>query len=117
MAKYDTLINPDAIQTVKLTVSVDVTAVAPWYQDGFHGFAMNDAASGEELVLDVSMRTWQVNIGSLTGVVGEIIYITPAGVLTNTASTNRPFGRVTVAKDSSNVVDLLVLPQVVTNAS
>jgi hypothetical protein len=105
------LINPDPIQSVKLTVPADVDGLAPYYQSGFHGITMADADSGEEVILDVSQRTWQLNVGALTAVVGTVLYITSAGVLTNSGSGNRAFGRVVAAKDANDIADVLILPQ------
>jgi len=78
---------------------------------GFHGTVMNDGVSGQEVALEIAQRVVEVNIGSLTGAKGEIIYMNGAGVLTNT-NTDRPVLKVVKAKNAGNYVQALVLPQV-----
>lgn len=99
--------------------TVDLTLVAsaakekgtPWYQNGFHGVLMEDASSGDSVALDIGLREWQINVGALTAAKGDVLYInTTTGALSNT-DTDRPFGKVSQAKDSNNIAWVVILPQ------
>jgi predicted RecA/RadA family phage recombinase len=85
------------------------------YEDGFHGVVVNDVLDTEIGVLDISVQEIEIDlVGASTR--GSRVYITPAGSLTNTASTNRPVGIVTaVVADGVGVASgkmrMLVLPQ------
>ena len=114
MAKTHVLIQPEPIQSVRFTVpsGVTVEAFQPYYINGVHGMVMQDASENEECSLDISSRTWQMNIGGLTGTVGTKLYINiTTRALTNT-NTDRLFGIVVKAKDSNNVADVLIYPNV-----
>jgi hypothetical protein len=86
---------------------IDVT----WY-----GFACADAQSGDQVAIDVSMSEFELVIpAGLTANVGDLLYVVHAtGVITDTdpddGSVTR-FLKVTVAKDSNNVVWGIQLPQ------
>lgn len=74
---------------------------------------MQDAVSGETIALEIAQREHEINIGSVAGAKGAILYITAAtGAITATAGSGKaPFAKVTVAKDSNNVVWAVLLPQ------
>lgn len=97
---------------VDVTADRAVTKGDPVVFEGFHGIAMQDAASGDELALEVSLREHEISVpGSVTAAKGDVLYITDAGTVTNTSSGNRAFFKVTQAKDANNVVWGLLLPQ------
>lgn len=101
-------------KAVDVVVSADVTKGDPVVAQGWHGIAMADAASGDTVALEVASREHELVVDS--GVVaakGDVLYITPDGVLDDTSNSgaNAPFIKVTVAKDSNNVVWGILLPQ------
>jgi len=79
--------------------------------EGFFGIAMNDAASGDTIAIEVAQREHELVVGSgITAAKGAILYVSAAGVITNTNS-DKAFLKVTVAKDSNNYVWGILLPQ------
>lgn len=98
-------------KAVDVTVDAAVEKGDVVLAQGFHGIAMGDAASGEEVALEIALREHEINVGSVTAAKGATLYLTPAGAITATASTNRPFLKVTVAKDANNYVWGVLLPQ------
>jgi len=97
-------------------VDVTVTQEAvlkgePVLADGFHGIAMQNASSGDEIAIEIAQRVHELNVGSLTAAKGDILYITAAGALTNTVGSNKKFGKVVSAKDSNSIAWVLLLPQ------
>lgn len=83
----------------------------PCYIEGFHGVAMGYASSGEEVSLEIAQREHEFTIASgVVGNKGMVLYIDTDGVISNDNS-NRPFCKVTVAKDSNNVILAILLPQ------
>jgi len=103
-------------ETVQITLMATKEKGTPWYQDKFHGFICEDGSSGDSVALDIALREWQVNIGQLTAGKGDVIYINiTSGALSNT-NTDRPFARVSQAKDANNVAWLVLLPQCATEA-
>lgn len=111
MALLNVLTRPDAIQSVVFTPLEDVEKNQPYYAVGLHGFVMEDAGSGDEVVLDVSARTWQVNVGNLSVSKGDKIYIDTATNELTTDSNDRWFGTVVSDKDDNDIVEILVAPQ------
>lgn len=80
--------------------------------DGFHGILMDNASSGETVAIEIATREHEITVpGGVTAAKGAILYITSAGVITNTKSGNRAFLKVTEAKDSNNIVWGVILPQ------
>jgi hypothetical protein len=98
---------------VKLTATKTIAAKALTREAGFHGVAFRGASSGEEVVIAIEQCEIEVTVGGgVTAAVGDILYITDAGVITNTSSGNTACLKVTVAKDTNNVVWGILLPQV-----
>lgn len=99
-------------KAVDVVVAAAVTKGSPVVAEGWHGVAMADAASGETVALEVAAREHEFTVGGgVTAAKGDILYLTSAGAFTNTSSGNRPFIKVTVAKDANNVVWGILLPQ------
>jgi predicted RecA/RadA family phage recombinase len=86
------------------------------YDGGFFGFAMGSASSGEHVVNEISQREYEFKVPSgLTALKGGILYISSAGVITET-NTDRPFATVTQSKDANNYVWGILCPQVTNNS-
>ena len=99
-------------KAVDVTVTQTITKGDVVTADGFNGIALQDAVSGETIAIEIATREHEINIGgSVTGAKGAVIYITSAGVLTNTSAGNKPFCKVTVAKNANNYVWAVLLPQ------
>ena len=79
--------------------------------EGWNGVAMRDFTSGETVAIETTQREFVFNIGALTGAKGDVLYLTSAGALSNTASGNTPVIKITKAKNSDNVVWAKLLPQ------
>lgn len=87
----------------------------------WYGFACEDAESGDQLNLDISASEFELVIpADVSAAVGAILYIVKAtGEITDEETTgegeseedNIPFMKVTVEKDSNNVVWGIQLPQ------
>jgi hypothetical protein len=83
----------------------------PELLDEFHGILMQSASSGDEVALEIAQREHEITVGAgITAAKGDILYIDTDGAITNTNS-DRPFMKVTVAKDASNIVWGIILPQ------
>lgn len=97
--------------------AVDVVTVAavtkgnPAVAQGWHGIAMRSVASGETVALEVAAREHEINVGAVAAAKGAILYLTSAGVVTDVATGNRPFIKVTKAKNAANYVWGILLPQ------
>lgn len=99
-------------KAVDVVVTGDVTKGEPAYAEGWHGVALADGVSGDTVALEIAAREHEfVVAGGVTAAKGDVLYLTTAGAITNTASGNRPFCKVTVAKDANNVVWGILLPQ------
>lgn len=84
----------------------------PVFVDGFHGVLMADASSGDSVAIEIKQRVHEITVaGGVTGTKGTKLYITTAGVITNTVGSNRFFGTVVSAKDVNNVLWVLLAPQ------
>lgn len=78
----------------------------------FIGILMNAGSSGDQVALDIAQDEVEFAVPqSVTANVGDTLYMTAGGVITNTSSGNRAFAKVTVAKDSNNIVWAIRLPQ------
>ncbi len=98
-------------KAVDVVLSADVVSGAPVVAEGWHGIAMTDGATGETIAIEVAPREYELNVGAVAAAKGAILYLTSGGVVTATSSGNRPFIKVTVAKDAGNVVWGILLPQ------
>ncbi len=99
-------------KTVKVTASTAVTANSVVQIQNFIGLALNSAQSGEQVVLLIEPCEIELTVpGGVTANVGDVLYMTPTGTITNTHTGNKPFLKVTVAKDANNVVWGILLPQ------
>lgn len=100
-------------KAVDVTVDATITKGDVVYKDGFAGIAMQDAVSGETIALEIAQREHEINVGGISAAKGAILYITAAtGAITATAGSGKaPFCKVTVAKDSNNIVWAVLLPQ------
>lgn len=100
-------------KAVDVVVSATVTKGVPIVAEGWHGIPMADAVSGETVALEVATREHELTVdSSVVAAKGDILYLTSAGVIDDSSSGNRPFLKVTVAKDANNVVWGILLPQV-----
>ncbi len=80
------------------------------------GLALESAAAGEQVVLDIEQAEYETNqvAAGVTFEVGDAVYFDAAGkVLTNTdgAGANRLVGRATQASDANGVVWFILAPQ------
>jgi predicted RecA/RadA family phage recombinase len=98
-------------KAVDVTVLSTVTKGDVVLADGFAGIAMQDAVSGEEIAIEIATREHEINVGSVAAAKGDVLYLTSGGALTATVGSNKPFCKVTVAKDSNNIVWAVLLPQ------
>lgn len=105
------LVKTDPVQDYRFTPTEEVEVNQPYLVNGLHGFVMNDAVSGEETILDISSRTWQVSLGELNVGEGDDLFITTANELTATAGGNRWFGKVVTDPDENGVADVWIAPQ------
>lgn len=79
---------------------------------GWHGIAMGSASSGETVAIEVATREHEINVGGVAAAKGALLYLDAStGAITATSSGNRPFIKVTVAKDANNYVWGILLPQ------
>lgn len=79
---------------------------------GFHGIAMANASSGDEVALEIALREHTAVVpAGLAVAKGALLYLTSAGVFSTTASGNRLVGKATSAKDANNVITFVLLPQ------
>lgn len=106
----NTLTRVSPIQSKKITLTETVEKETPYFADGLHGFVMEDGDSGDEVTMDVSARTWEMNLGELSLGNGDSIYIDETGTLTDD-NTDRWFGTLLSDKDSNNVAEVLIAPQ------
>ena len=79
--------------------------------DGFFGITMAAGSSGDTVAMEIAQREHEIAIPEgLSAARGAILYISALGVITTTAS-DRPFMKVTLAKDANNYVWGILLPQ------
>lgn len=80
--------------------------------DGFFGITMTAGSSGDTVAIEIAQREHEIVLPTgLTAAKGDILYITPAGVIDDSASGNKAFLKVTQAKDENDVVWGILLPQ------
>lgn len=97
---------------VTYTGEAPIAKGLPLYQDGFYGMTMGAASSGERVAIEIAQREHEIVIGSgVAAAKGAILYIHTDNTVDATASGGKPFMKVTVAKDSNNVVWGILLPQ------
>lgn len=87
--------------------------------DGFLGFLTRDVKTGAgetaEAILTIEQaeyETDQIKVADEFAAGAKIYWDAAEGQLTETATDNRPAGRVTAAKDSNNVIWFILGPQV-----
>lgn len=79
--------------------------------DGFFGITMAAGSSGDTVAIEIAQREHEISIpGELTANRGDILYLDSSGAITTTDS-DKPFMKVTVAKDANNYVWGILLPQ------
>ncbi len=105
----DNLVSDGKAVTVTLIAGQAVEKGAPCYAEGFHGVAMKDAdgdTSDNIVSLETTEREFEHEVaGGVVAAKGDLLYITTDGTdVVNATNTNRPFCKVTVAKDANNVV-------------
>lgn len=107
-------------KSVKVTVPENTSIKAQQFYllDGFFGMAMESiiTVSGEteELTLSIEQAEYETDniVTSEAFKKGDLIYWADSSKkFTTTKSENRLVGKVTVAKDSNNVIWFLLLPQ------
>ncbi|RXM79585.1 hypothetical protein DP144_01905 [Clostridium tetani] len=107
-------------KSVKVTVPENTSIKAQQFYllDGFFGIAMESiiTVSGEteELTLSIEQAEYETDniVTTESFKVGELIYWNSTSKkFTTTKGENRLVGKVTVAKDSNNVIWFLLLPQ------
>jgi len=97
--------------------AIDVTAVAavvrgaPARIDGWNGVYVTDAATGALVALECDAEAMHYfATPAAVGVArGDMIYITPGGVLTATATANFAFAKVEKIRDAAGVVGARIL--------
>ncbi len=98
-------------QAVDVVLTAAATKDGLYVVDGFFGIAMQDGVSGDTIALEIAQVENEIVVGSgVTAAKGDVLYVSTAGVVTNT-DTDKAFLKVTVAKDSNNVVWGILLPQ------
>jgi len=99
-------------RAVEVVATKTVAKGDPVLAESWHGIAMGAAASGETVALEIAAREHEINVGGVAAAKGAILYLDAStGAVTATSSGNRPFIKVTVAKDANNYVWGILLPQ------
>ena len=79
--------------------------------DGFFGITMAAGSSGDTVAIEIAQREHEINVGAeITATIGAILYLDSNGDISNTTS-DKPFMKVTKAKDANNYVWGVLLPQ------
>lgn len=105
----DTLRSDGKAIDIVLTEVVEKGSVVLY--NGFFGITMASGSSGDTVAIEIAQREHEIAIPEgLTANVGDILYLSSAGVITTT-NTDKPFMKVTVAKDANNYVWGVLLPQ------
>jgi hypothetical protein len=79
--------------------------------DGFFGITMQAGSSGDTVAIEIASREHEILVPSgVTAAKGDVLYLSSAGVVTNTIS-DTPFLKVTKAKDANYYVWGILLPQ------
>ena len=99
-------------KAVRVKVTKAVQAQNFYLIDGFFGVALKDAEAGEELELQIEQAEYETDNIVTTDAfnAGDLIYWNKTK-FTTTATDNKLVGRVTVGKDSNNVIWFILLPQ------
>jgi len=103
-------------KSVKVTATKAITNGDFVVEAGFHGFAFQDAASGEEVVLDIDLAEFEFTLAGVT--VGDVIYYDGTNLTLSAddggspATSYRPVIRATTDSDANDVVWGVLLPQV-----
>ena len=82
---------------------------------GFFGMAVQSVGAGDDVILSIEQaeyETEQINTEEVFAVGTPIYYDETLKKLTETEGTNRKVGRVTVTKDTNNVIWFILGPQV-----
>lgn len=79
--------------------------------DGFFGITMAAGSSGDTVAIEIAQRVHELTLPEgVTADKGDLLYVSDAGVITNT-DTDNLFGKVVLSKDSNNIAWVLLLPQ------
>lgn len=98
-------------KAVDITLTAVTTKDTPVLEDGFHGIAMTDGSSGDIIAIEIAQREHEITVPSaVTAAKGDVLYLDATGTITNT-DTDRAFMKVTLAKDSNNIVWGVLLAQ------
>lgn len=99
-------------KAVRVKATKAVQAQNFYLIDGFFGVALKDAEAGEELELQIEQAEYETDniVTTETFNTGDLIYWNKTK-FTTTATDNKLVGRVTVGKDSNNVIWFILLPQ------
>ena len=101
---------------VDVVANKDLEKDVPVYLEGWHGWTLDRALNGELVAIDTQGAVWEFAIPSgVSAPKGTTLYISTDGNHTISASAGAnkvPFAKVTIAKDSNNVVWAKQLPQV-----
>jgi predicted RecA/RadA family phage recombinase len=99
-------------KAVDVTLLSTVEKGSVVYLEGFFGITMASGSSGDTVAIEVAQREHEIAVPEgVTAAKGDVLYITNAGVITNTSAGNKAFLKVTQAKDSNNYVWGILLPQ------
>lgn len=99
-------------KAVDVVLSADATKGDLVVAQGWFGVAMNDGVTGDTIAIEVSQREFIFTVpGTVTAAKGDVLYVTSAGVITNTSTSNKAALKVTKAKDSNDVIWAKLLPQ------
>lgn len=95
---------------IELIAATEKGAVV--HLDGFFGITMAAGSSGDTVAIEVAQREHEIVIPTdVVAAKGDVLYITDGGVIDDSASGNKAFLKVTVAKDANDVVWGIILPQ------
>lgn len=98
-------------KAVEVTLTETTAKDTLVYLEGFFGITLAAGSSGDTVAIEIAQRVHELTVGAgITADKGDILYISDDGDITNT-DTDTPFGKVVLAKDSNNVVWVLLLPQ------
>jgi predicted RecA/RadA family phage recombinase len=101
-------------KAIDVTLAAATTKGTLVVAQGWVGIALADGGIGDTIAIEVEREHEIVVPGGVTAAKGDILYVpTTAGnaVVTNTATNNKAFGKVTVAKNAANAVTFKFLPQ------
>ncbi len=99
-------------KAVDVVVAAVVTKGDVILAQGWHGIALADAISGQTIAIEICREHEILVPAALVVAKGDVLYLSAAGVITKT-TTDRPFAKTTKAKNASNYVWAILLPQTV----